>query len=284
VAIALTALYACGGSDAGVDGVVDGAPDVGWDAGSSSGASSDLIYGDTAIVVSVNPITNHKSALTIGSPEDERQGILLELDTGETVTTDERGIAMFVGVEPGVRTFSVSGETIAPGSIQVPMQAGDIRHVTVIAGMYETDSAIDRIFGRGPTAEVSPQMSTAQINEILAAGNGGVFFRPGTYPGDLVFLDVSEVIGEVEDGQRAIIDGSISLGRPDMFGMVVTGDVDVVSEVSLYHTRIHGNSDLQRTKFLVNDEFCVEPTLAWNTYAYGNAGLLPIDPPDCSYP
>ena len=82
--------------------------------GSSTTTPTDVKFGDTALVVVVNPVVNDANLRSVATPGQARANVRLTSDDGITATTSASGIAVLSPLTAGARTISVSGGILQP--------------------------------------------------------------------------------------------------------------------------------------------------------------------------
>jgi D-serine dehydratase len=70
---------------------------------------TDVHFGDTALVVVLNPVVNNANRHGIATPGDQRAEVVVRTDDGATDVTAADGIAVLAPLTAGVRTVTVSG-------------------------------------------------------------------------------------------------------------------------------------------------------------------------------
>jgi hypothetical protein len=227
------ALVACGGGDS--DTATPDANDP-----------LDVRFGDTALVIVVNPIVNDANDQAVATPGLARAGVTLTADDGVSATTDASGIAVLAPLTAGSRTVTVTGTDVG-GTFNVLMAAGELRELAIASQgatssiMLELDYKSDRV------TEINPTMSTTEVNTALEVSDQVVFFASGTYTGDLDFSGSRVTLfGEGVRGGKVIIDGSIMMSGSDsrIRGTTITGNLTVpASGTGLTFSRVNGTTD-----------------------------------------
>ena len=131
----------CGGNDAGT-------------------SPTDVRFGDTALVVVVNPVVNNANTRTLPTPGQTRSGVRLTTDDGIAATTDDSGVAVLAPLTAGMRTITVSGSNVG-GNFTVTMADGQLREVAIATQgtsaqvMVNIDYKSDRMTEISPTTSIS---------------------------------------------------------------------------------------------------------------------------------
>lgn len=245
----------------------------------------DVPFGETTFVVVANPTVNDQNDTPVPAPGSARAGLAASVDGGPSVTTDPNGVGVLGPVSPGSRTISLSGGG-ASGSVSVSIADRDLREVAI--ALNESGAAVMAsvlyAFG-GQLVDVTPSMPISEVNNQLAMSNVIVFFRGGTYTGDLVFGGSNVTLfGEGERGGQVTLNGNVTVegSRNRIRGVRITGDLSVPgSNVGLSFSRVAGAFDLSGSgATLLNNAFCGSVSFTGsNPTLLGNAGLSPIPPP-----
>ncbi len=245
----------------------------------------DVTFGETTFVVVANPIVNDQNDIPVPTPGTTQTGLTVSVDQGPAVTTDGNGVGVLSPVSPGSRTLSLSGGG-ASGAVGVSIADRDLREVAIAlngSGAAVMASVL-YAFG-GQVVEVTPSMPISEVNDKLAMSNVIVFFRGGTYTGDLVYRGNNVTLfGEGERGGQVTLNGNVTIqGNSNRIrGARITGDLSVPgSDAGISFSRVVGAFDLAGSSAtLLNNAFCgsVASTGTSRTLL-GNAGLSPIPPP-----
>src|SRR5688572_17877267 len=124
-AVLSLATFACGGDDGG--GMID---------------PTDVRFGDTALIVVVNPAINDGNRHTVPVPGSTRSGIVIRSDDGLSDTTDADGIAVIGPLTSGLRTFEVSGNGV-DGTFTLMLAAGALREIALAADGARAEVMVD---------------------------------------------------------------------------------------------------------------------------------------------
>jgi hypothetical protein len=137
----------------------------------------------------------------------------------------------------------------------------------------------------GTVVEVTPSMPVAQVNAALAQSSIIVFFRSGTYSGNLVFTGSNTTLfGEGPEGGRVVLDGNIRVegSSSRIRGARVTGSLTAPgSQFGFAFGRVVGALNVDgSSSVLVNNAICGSVTIAGSGLtALGNAGMAPVAAP-----
>jgi hypothetical protein len=250
----------------------------------SSGAGlspTDVRFGDTAIVVVVNPVVNDANKRIVPTPGPTRAGVRLTSDDGVTATTDVSGIAVLAPVTAGTRTIAVAGSN-AGGTFDVTMASGQLREIaiatigTTAQIMANVDYKSDRV------TEVLPTTSIADVNAALAVSDTVVFVRGGVYTGDINFSGSRVTLfGEGALGGQVELHGNVSVSGSDsrIRGALITGNLTMpASGVGLSFSRVNGatTSTGSDATFLSSALCGSESIGASGSLVVGNAGVAPL--------
>ncbi len=242
---------------------------------------TDVPFGTTAIVVVVNPIINDANRdATLPMPGATVAGVTLTTDDGVTATTGADGVAVLAPVTAGARTITVSGG-IAGGTFTVMAADKALREVAIAADAGRAEVMVTVDYKADQAFEVSPAMTTAQVNEVLAVSDRVVFFRGGNYVGDLTFGGSRVTLfGEGALGGQVVIDGDLHVTGSDsrIRGTHITGAVTMPgSGVGLAFSQVDGalTSEGSDGMLLANALCGAETVNGSGTIAIGNRGAAP---------
>jgi hypothetical protein len=257
--------------------------------GTGCGDSQDpteVVYGQTTLVVITNPTINEATQTSPPQPGGLANGIRVELDDGPAGTSDGRGVVVLSPVPAGARTLSLSGMGLQ-GSIGEAIADKDLIETALAVGAASAESMGRVVYPFGGTVvEVTPEMTTEQVNQALTSSQTIVFFHGGTYTGDLVFSGSNATLfGEGGQGGQVTLAGSVTVDGSSnrIRGTTITGDLTVSgSDFGLSFSRVAGQTtiDASDATFLLN-EFCGAVTLNGSGFtALGNQGMAPLATPD----
>lgn len=244
-------------------------------------APLDVRFGETTFVVLANPIVNDDNGVTVPEPGTSRSGV--EVSVGASVQlTDADGVAVLAPVEPGDKAMSLSDGTVS-GEVTVSIADQELREVAIAldgngaAVMANNDYAFD-----GQVVEITPSTPLSEVNAALSMSSVIVFFRGGTYTGDLEFSGSRVTLfGEGESGGEVTLNGNVTIDGSSnrIRGVRVTGDLSVPgSNAGISFSRVDGAFTLEGSgAVLLNNAFCGSANVAGsNPILLGNAGLPPI--------
>ena len=243
-------------------------------------------FGETTLVVVVNPVVNTANQAALPAlPGTVRSGVTAAVTGGPSATTDAGGVAVLAPVEDGIRTVVLSGSG-ASGQVQTTIAEGDLRELAVaLEGNTASVLAdIEYDFG-GTVVEVTPSMSVLEVNTQLARSNVIVFFRAGTYSGNLEFSGSSVTLfGEGATGGAVTLQGNVQVtgSRNRIRGARITGTLTVPgSDFGMSFSRVQGVTTISGSDAtLLNNGFCAAPGITGSgATLLGNAGLAPIAAP-----
>ena len=187
----------------------------GGDDGGTGIDPTDVKFGDTALVVVINPTVNDQNRHSVTMPGDTRADIVVTTDDGATDITAADGIAVLAPLTAGLRTVTLSGGGL-DGSFTVMMTDGALREVAVSASASQAQLMADIDYKTDQVFEVTPGMTTAQVNDALAVSDRVVFIRGGTYTGDLEFKGSRVTLfGEGVLGGTVVLDGNVMMTGSD---------------------------------------------------------------------
>ena len=241
---------------------------------------TDVRFGDTALVVVVNPVVNEANRRTVPQPGLIRGGITLRSDDGISDTTGVEGIAVLAPLSSGIRTIEVSGGGLV-GRFTVTMGAGELREVALAADGTRAELMANLDYKSDRVVEISPAMTSAQVNHALAVSDSVVFLAGGVYAGDLDFSGSRVTLfGEGVLGGAVTLQGNVRISGSDsrIRGARITGNLTVpASGTGLSFSRVDGTTSAagSDTTLLAN-ALCVGASITGSgSLAVGNAGAPP---------
>jgi hypothetical protein len=262
LALVLVLAAACGGGDEeGID-------------------PTDVRFGDTALVVTVNPAINDGNKRSVAAPGTARGGIKLRSDDGIADTTGTDGIAVLAPLTAGTRTITVSGGGI-DASFTVTMGAGELREVAVAAQDTRAQVMVNIDYKSARTVELSPAMTSAQVNAALGVSDSLVFLAGGVYSGDLDFSGSRVTLfGEGVLGGTVTIQGNVRMSGSDsrIRGARITGTLTVpASGTGLSFSRVDGTTTVTGSDAtLLANALCGNASITGSgSLAVGNGGVPP---------
>jgi len=266
--ITASALCACGGDDG------KGPPDAG-------NSPTEVRFGDTVLVVVVNPVVNDANSKSVPTPGTAQAGVTLTSDDEATATTDARGIAVLGPLTPGARTITLSGAGLT-GSFSVMMADGVLRELALAADGSSASIMVEIDYKSDQITEISPMMSNAAVNDALKVSDRVVFFAGGTYDGDLDFSGSRiTLFGEGVLGGEVVINGNVNVSGSDsrIRGTQITGNLTIpASGVGLSFSQVDGSTESEGSDatYLAN-ALCGSVNLTGSgTIVVGNAGAPPV--------
>lgn len=251
--------------------------------GDSTGPT-DVEYGVTTFVILANPIINDDNQVSVPTPGTTRSGVTVSMADGPSGTTDANGVVLSP-VTAGAKTLSLSGGG-ATGQVSVGIADKELREVAVAlsGSSAQVMGNVNYAFG-GTVVEITTAMSLADVNAALAQSNRIVFFKAGTYTGDLEFTGSNVTLfGEGSQGGSVTLNGNVTVGGSQnrIRGARITGDLTVPgSNFGMSFTRVVGDFDLVGSgATLLNNGFCGAVTISGSgRNLLGNAGMAPIPKP-----
>ncbi len=245
----------------------------------------ELPYGETSLVVVMNPVVNDVNAAAIPAPGAAQSGVSVSLAGGPSGTTDASGVAALSPVPAGQRTLSASAGGTS-GTLNLDIIDRDLREIAVslTSGGAGLMADVRYAFG-GQVVEVTPAMSVAAVNAELARSNIVVFFRAGTYSGNLVIAGSDATLfGEGTQGGAVTLDGNVTVSgsRSRIRGARITGSLTVPgSDFGMSFSRVAGAVQIAGSNAkLLRNAFCSTVNIPGSgATALGNAGLAPLPQP-----
>jgi hypothetical protein len=243
---------------------------------------TDIPFGTTAIVVVVNPTINDANAKSgLPTPGDVVSGVTLTTDDNVTATTGADGIAVLAPVTAGTRTITVSG-AVAGGTFTVMVADRTLREVALATDTGRAQVMVNVDYKADQAFEVSPTMTNAEVNDVLAVSDRVVFFMGGSYVGDLTFGGSRVTLfGEGVLGGRVKLEGNITVTGSDsrIRGAHVTGSITIpASKVGISFSRVDGALTSEGSDgMLLSNALCGSETVSGSgTIVVGNRGAAPI--------
>lgn len=243
-----------------------------------------MTFGETTFVILVNPSLNGANEASVPTPGSARSGVSVSVQGGPSGTTDANGVVVLAPVAPGPKTISLSSGG-ASGTVSVSIAAKDLREVAV--ALTSSGAAVManvlHAFG-GQVVEVTPSMSLTEVNNALSQSNTIVFFKAGSYTGNLTFSGSNVTLfGEGAQGGQVTLNGSVEVGGSGnrIRGARMTSGLSVPgSNFGFSFSRVAGAFNLAGSNAaLLNNRFCGTSTISGSgTTAVGNVGLTPDSP------
>ena len=242
---------------------------------------TEVTLGETTFVVLVNPIVNDDNATVVPTPGGTQSGVNVSVAGGPSGSTNDSGVVVLSSVEPGAKTLSVDGNDVT-----VSIADKDLRELAIAldGGSASVMANVQYAFS-GQVVEITPSMSLAEVNSALSQSNTIVFFRAGTYTGDLQFSGSNVTLfGEGPTGGTVTLSGNITVDGSGnrIRGARITGDLSIPgSDVGISFSRVVGDLQLDGSNAtLLNNSFCGSVTIGGSGLtALGNAGMAPIAAP-----
>lgn len=258
---------------------------LGLGCGDSTTEPIEVQFGETTFVILVNPTINDLNEAELPAPGTTRSGVSVSTPGGASETTDAEGVVVLSPVTAGTATLELSGGG-SNGQIQAAIADRDLRElaVSLTPAGASLMANVRYAFG-GEVVEVTPAMSVSAVNDQLARSNIIVFFRAGTYTGDLIFSgsDVT-LFGEGPRGGSVTLNGDVEVSgsRNRMRGARITGTLTVPgSDFGMSFGRVVGATQIAGSNTtLLNNAFCGTVTISGSgARLVGNAGLAPLSSP-----
>jgi hypothetical protein len=251
------------------------------DDGGSNVDPTDVRFGDTALVVVVNPAINDANKRTVPAPGTVRSGVVLRSDDGIADTTAADGIAVLAPLTAGMRTIAVSGGGL-DATFTVMMGAGELREIALAAETTRAEIMVNIDYKSDQAIEITPAMTNAQVNDALKPSDRVVFLTGGVYTGDLDFSGSRiTLFGEGVLGGGVTIQGNVMMSGSDsrIRGAVITGNLTVpASGTGLSFSRVNGMASATGSDAtMLANALCGGATISGSgSLAVGNAGTPPI--------
>jgi len=255
----------------------------------SNGVDPDKPFGDTRVVVVVNPEENEGNTAqppaVVGS---EVEDVGVDANPGGAATTDETGLAVVGGLSVGSTDLVLGG---GPASVGFEVVGdGDVYDAAVA---YSDDGSQAAFYSGfpirygvgGDIVVIGSDEDPAQAQQALSTDNTIVFFENGEYVGDLTITGEDVILfGEGIEEPSVVVDGNIEVrgGNVRIRGVTITGDLTVFgNNFGMAFSVVQGATQLngQAISFLRN-VFCQGANVpSSNAALYANEGLPPFPAP-----
>jgi len=241
---------------------------------------TDVRFGETVLLVIVNPVVNDANRGLVPTPGLVRAGVEVRSDDGPSGMTGPDGIAVLARLSSGVRTIEVEGGGIA-ASFQLLVGRGALREVALAAEGQRAEVMVDASYSPEGIVEVSPETPTAEINAALHVDDGLVFLTAGTYPGDLdVSASRATVISEGILGGKVTLQGNVTISGASsrIRGARVMGNLSIrAGDTGLSFSRVDGMATAAGGNMtLLANAFCGTAAITGSvSYVVGNSGIAP---------
>ena len=249
--------------------------------GDSITEPTQVTFGETTFVVVMNPIINDINEAAVPQPGSTQSSVNVSVAGGPSGTTDASGVVVLSPLDAGTKTLSADGNDVT-----VAIADRDLRELAVAldGGPASLMANVRYAFG-GQVIEITPSMSLAEVNDALSQSNSIVFFRAGSYTGDLQFSGSNVTLfGEGFRGGSVTLNGNVSVGGSGnrIRGARITGNLSVPgSDVGISFSSVAGDFQLDGSDaVLLNNAFCGTVAVSGSgTSALGNEGLAPVPAP-----
>ncbi len=246
----------------------------------------DRPFGDTAVVVVVNPQVNDGNTTEIPPPASAlRERVVVDSEPGGAATTDATGLAVITDVAAG------DAELVFDGSVALPLTIlsnGDVYDLAVAYGGGDVAAYPNFAIRYGIGGDIVVFASDADPTDVAQAlsTNGNiVFFRNGVYRGDLLITGDDVIFfGEGFTERQVVIDGNVEVRGTGVRirGFTITGDLTVFgNDFGMAFSVVRGRADIlgNAVAFLRN-ALCGEVTVpSSNATLLDNEGMAPLPNP-----
>jgi len=249
--------------------------------GGSGTTPTQVRFGDTALVVVVNPVVNDANVRAVPTPGQTRANVRLTTDDGISATTSADGTAVLSPLTAGMRTITVSGANVG-GSFTVTMTAGELREVALATQGPSSQIMLQLDYKSDKVTEISPAMTIADVNAALAVSDTVVFLKGGVYTGDIDFSGSRVTLfGEGVMGGNVEVHGNVTVSGSDsrIRGTRITGDLTMpASGLGLTFSRVDGSTVSEGSDAtLLGNAICGTETITGSgSFVVGNSGVAPI--------
>lgn len=254
--------------------------------GNGGGRNPDRPFGETAIVVTVNPRVNDAHTTTVPNAlGTTRQGIAIDAQPGGGDTTDARGLAVLTDLDAGALDLVFDGDATLPFTIA---SEGDVYDLAV-AYDGTTVGAFDNFPVRygvgGQILEFDSSADPADVQTALSGNGNIVFFRNGTFTGDLTVTGDDVIFfGEGFTERQVVIDGSVTINGTGVRirGFTITGNLNAPgNDFGLAWSVVRGSAQISgNAGALLHNAFCGTVTVpSSNATVLENEGMSPLPAP-----
>lgn len=247
----------------------------------SNTSPTDVRFGDTAVVVVVNPVINDANRRALPAPGQAQAGVRLTSDDGVTATTDATGVAVLAPLTAGTRTISVAGAS-AGGNFTVSLASGQLREIAIATEGTAAQIMVNLDYKSDRVTEILPSTSISDVNAALAVSDTVVFVRGGVYSGDIDFSGSRVTLfGEGILGGQVELRGNVKVSGSDsrIRGALITGDLTMpASGLGLSFSRVNGStSSTGSDATFLGSALCGSDSLSGSgSLVVGNAGVPPL--------
>jgi hypothetical protein len=187
-----------------------------------------VAYGQTSVIVWVNPRINDANTATVPPPGTARANVVVDL-ANESIKTGSDGIAVLANVPSGAQTLTFSGAV--SGSLPITLADNELREIAVAVDASGAHLMADLHYRFGDAVvDVMPTMTESQINQALNASNQIVLFHGGTYTGNYLFSGSQVTLfGEGLSGGAVTLVGNITVNGSNnrIRGTRIQGDLSI---------------------------------------------------------
>jgi hypothetical protein len=246
----------------------------------------DSPFGETAIVAVVNPAVNEGNTTdTPSSLGTERGSIVVDAEPGGAGTTDATGLAVIQELARGDLSLRFGANASLPFTV---VADGDVYDLAVGLGGSAVEAFPNfpiRYAVRGTVVDFDSSATPDAIARALDTDSNIVFFKNGTYTGDLTITGDSVIFfGEGFTQRQVVIDGSVIVKGTGVRirGFTITGNVTVDgNDFGMAFSIVRGTTDIKgnAVAFLRN-AFCRPVSVpSSNATLLDNEGMAPMPAP-----
>jgi hypothetical protein len=252
--------------------------------GARSGVpDADQPFGDSAVIVVVNPTVNEGNTVAVpASLSDGRDGILVDVDPGGSATTDATGLAVINEVVSGEAGLHLDDSASLPLTV---VSDGDVYDLAVAYDGTTVEAFANFPIRYGVGGDVllfDTESDPATVADALSTNGNIVFFRNGTYRGNLLITGDDVIFfGEGFTERQVVIDGSVTVRGTGVRirGFTITGDITVPgNDFGMAFSVVQGETQIlgNAVAFLRNS-FCGPVTVpSSNATLLDNEGMAPL--------
>ncbi len=251
---------------------------------------ADQTLGETAIVVVVNPVQNEGHTADLPAVYgDDREGIVIDSEPGDSATTNDTGLGVLDEVPEGDLSLNFTGGSSLPFNV---LQAGDVYDLAVGYDGTQVEAFPNfpiRYAVGGTILEFGTDADPALLGEALDTDDSIVYLRDA-FVGDLNITGENVIFfGEGFAERDVVIDGNVlvSGGGVRIRGFTITGDIIVNgNNFGMAYSVVRGTTEIKgnAVAFLRNT-FCGNVTVPSSSASLlDNRGLEPlleVTPEEC---
>lgn len=247
---------------------------------------ADRPFGDTAVVVVLNPAVNDGNTTTVPTSwSTQREGVVVDAVPGGSATTDATGLAVI--------------EEVVAGEVEIQFDAGPLLGFQIVSNgdVYDLAAAYNgsevaaypnfpiRYGVGGEIVVFNSNASPDAVAQALSTNHNIVFFQNGTYHGDLLITGDDVIFfGEGFAERQVVIDGSVTVRGTGVRirGFTITGNITLSgNDFGMAFTVVRGETQIlgNAVAFLRNAFYGPVTVPSSNATLLDNEGMSPLGDP-----